>query len=368
MMTNWLSFDDICLELEKHFDDIDKIRLCSVSKCMTRLKNIFSYDDFIDLNKISNLSIKDRFTNILFPLNMDISQLPKNMKKIEIHMNGTSFDDVQKISKNMFDINHPINKNIQISLVLEGNFMNYESFPEFPKNLISLRLDFRAYLCKVIIPDSVIHLIFGDHFNRIVTIPNSVTHLTFGFHFNQIVKIPDSVIYLKFGFLFGQSVTIPISVTHLTFGYAFNQIVTIPNSVTHLTFGVAFNQIVTIPNSVTHLAFGYSFNQPITIPDSVTHLVFGDAFNQIVTIPNSVTHLAFGYSFNQSITIPDSVTHLVFGNIFDKIITIPDSVVELKLGIYYNQPITISKTVILTFGTHNQSSLLSTINGKIIFK
>jgi len=45
-------------------------------------------------------------------------------------------------------------------------------------------------------------------FNQKIVIPNSVTHLIFGYRFNQIFKkddIPNSVIHLTLGFEFNQS-------------------------------------------------------------------------------------------------------------------------------------------------------------------
>ena len=185
---------------------------------------------------------------------------------------------------------------------------------------------------KIILPNILTHLSFGEIFNRSLILPNNLTHLVMGDNCNKSFNLPNSLTHLTMGSRYNRSITLPNSLTHLTFGNEFNRSITLPNSLTHLTMGDKFNRSITLPNNLTHLICGDKFNQSITLPNSLTHLTFGSNFNQSITLPNSLTHLTFGYHFNQPIILPNNLTHLTFGNHFNQPIILPNNLVHLEFS------------------------------------
>lgn len=84
---------------------------------------------------------------------------------------------------------------------------------------------------RIILPDGIKKVKFGDRFNRDITLPSSLEEVRFGRDFNQPVTLPDNLETIKFGDLFNQQVTLPEGIKFVWFGDSFNQQTTLPNSI-----------------------------------------------------------------------------------------------------------------------------------------
>jgi hypothetical protein len=125
-------------------NDKNKLNFLLISKNNYKLINNILFTDQVDITKIINLKIYNKFTNIICD---KIYSFPIHIKKI-------TFD----------------------------TYFNEQ--------------------IKECIPNSVTHLTFGYKFNQKIkdSILNSIRHLTFGVEFNQEIKngIPNSVTHLTF--------------------------------------------------------------------------------------------------------------------------------------------------------------------------
>lgn len=288
---NW-AIHDIIYEICKWLSASNKMIFLSVNVSMDKLKDLFTFDKRVRIEKIIGHRYYDQFINIRIPYRMHISKLPENMSRLKF--NGEEpFPPAINFSK----ITH-------MYLYQECDKYMWHKFI----NLTHLELDMW-------------------YNNSIGVLPPTITHLSLGAIFNQSIdNLPPNVKYLQLGGYFNQPIDhLPHSLTHLKIGYNFNK------SIDHL------------PPNIVYLELCHGFNKHINnLPQNIKYLICGNEFDKPVdNLPKNITHLRLGCKFTQRIdNLPQSITHLSIGPFFDKPIDhLPGNIIELSISNQYQYPI-----------------------------
>ncbi|KAK5582705.1 hypothetical protein RB653_004290 [Dictyostelium firmibasis] len=272
-----------------------------------------------------------------------------------------------KIWRNKYILNE-INYHLRLyNLNYKKKFENCQILYEFiykdyVKDLTLIGIDENIFNEQFKIPCGILKLSlpnFNREFNIPNIIPSTVIHLKFGDRFNKLLKpgnIPNSIKYLEFGENFNQPLTdtgvIPSSVETIKFGN-FNQILKkndIPFGVRSIEFGSHFDKpINNLPWSITSIKFGNRYGKPFDATSLPLLLTTISGFSSKEPLKNynipSVTYLQFDNFYSHKLeldTLPNGLLHLDLSNVVASNFSIekgvlPKTLQTLKLPFGYSR-------------------------------
>lgn len=225
---------------------------------------------------------------------------------------------------------------------------DFEFLEHLPDSLTCLKVSYNVNQ-SIPFPKSLLQLQLGGIFNvELSSLPSHLTHLILGEEFVKPIKIdlPQSLLSLKLGRHYNFPIKLPSSLTQLELGDWFDQPLDLPNSITDLKFGREFNQKIEFPPSLTRLR-NLNLNRDLYVPDSVTWLTLGTYFDAEVHFSpsSSLTFLNTSKNYNRPLSLPKSLNCVHFGRHYNQPVDLPHKLVTAKFGSSFNQDLKLPESL-----------------------
>jgi hypothetical protein len=170
--------------------------------------------------------------------------------------------------------------------------------------------------------------------------PNLI-YLRLHYEFNEIIhKLPNSLLHLHTGCHFNQNIVLSPNLNILRIGHDFNKIIRFSNSLRCIqNISGRFNQSLSdLPHNLLYLGLGFHFNQHLPIlPSTLRGLSLGFKFDSnIPRLPDNLRYLSVWGLYNGQLILPNKLEILIW-NCHSNIPELSDGLLRLYYGVHFHR-------------------------------